>query len=250
MMQRIVVLPDIHTPNHDEPSVLAALKFIKFYKPHTIIQLGDFCDWDSVSSYNPRCERDINTIDNEIKSANSLLDDIDRVSKKSRRIMLGGNHEDRYETFRINYGFQVSFRRMKDFSSWHEEYNLAKRGWEFKDYGEHIVIGKLVFTHGWFTGPGSAKKMSECFPGKNVIYGHTHQHVIHGCMDEKGLPIESESIGTLSRFDLGYLRGKPPINWIHSFCYIDMRDDGTFTKHYVRIIEGKFIEYGREFSFA
>lgn len=247
-MQKIVVLPDIHVPNQDQISVDTVLKFIKFYKPDTLIQLGDFCDWDSVSSYNPRSESDIANIEHEVEQANHLLDDLDKLCKKSRRIMLGGNHEDRYETFRVNYGFQVSIRRMRDFTTWHEEYNLTKRGWEHLDYGEHLTIGKCVFTHGWFTGGGSAKRMAECFPGKNVIYGHTHQHLIHGCMDERGLPIESESIGTLSKFNLGYLRGKPPINWIHSFMYIDMRDDGTFTKHYVRIIEGKFIEYGKEFS--
>ena len=81
-----------------------------------------------------------------------------------------------------------------------------------------------------------------------MVFGHAHQHIIYGCMDERGLPIECESIGTLSRFDLSYLKGKPPYNWIHSFLYIDMMEDGTFTKHFVRVICGQFVEYGRKFS--
>lgn len=162
--------------------------------------------------------------------------------------MLGGNHEDRYEKFRVNHGNKVEVRRLRPLTSWHEEYHLNQRGWKHYDYGQHLTIGKVVFTHGWYSSGGAARKMSECFPGRNVIFGHTHQHLIYGCMDERGYPIETESIGTLSKFDLSYLRGKPPINWVCSFMYIDMREDGTFTKHYVRVIDSKFIEYGREFD--
>ena len=187
-------------------------------------------------------------LDLEVAAANSLLDKLDWSVKKCAKWMIGGNHEARYERFRINAGMLLTVRRMKGFRTWHEEYNLLQRGWEFVEYGGHLQIGKCIFTHGWFVSGGSAKKMAECFPGRNVIFGHTHQHLIYGCMDERGLPIESESIGTLSRFDLSYLKGKPPINWIHSFCYIDMLDDGTFTKHYVRIIDGKFVEYGKLFG--
>ena len=249
-MKRIVVLPDVHCPNYEEKAVEAVLKFIKFYKPNTIIQLGDFCDWDSVSTYEPRSEQDIISVDEEVTSANFLLDDIDSASNGCEKFMLGGNHEDRVAVFNVNHGHKVDTRRLRTLDEWHEEYNLEKRGWKHLDYGEHLKIGKLIFTHGWFTGDGAARRMAQCFPGRNVVFGHTHQHLIYGCMDENHEPIESESIGTLSKFNLRYLRGKPPINWIHSFMYIDMRDDGTFTKHYVRVIDGKFIEYGKEFSCA
>lgn len=230
-------------------AVNAVLSFIKFYKPHILVQLGDFCDWDSVSSYDVHSNSDVQTIEREITGANNLLDKIDKVvGRDCRKYMIGGNHEARYAKFIANNGFTLSIRRMKKFSSWYEEYNLTKRGWETRDYGQHLTIEKLIFTHGWFSSGSAAKKMAECFPGRNVVFGHTHQHLIYGCMDEKGLPIESESIGTLSKFDLAYLNGKPPINWINSFMYIDMEDSGRFTKHYVRVIDGSFIEYGRKFN--
>lgn len=247
--KKIVVLPDIHTPNHEMSAITPILDFIKFYKPDTLVQLGDFCDWDSVSSYDVKSSSDVVTIEHEIEEANYLLDKIDRIcGKKCKRIMLGGNHEARYAKFIANNGFTLSIRRMKDFSSWDKEYNLNRRGWEFHDYGSHISIGKCVFTHGWYASNSAAKLMAECFPGRNVIFGHTHQHLIYGCMDEHGNPIESESIGTLSKFDLAYLDGKPAKNWIHSFMYMEMTDDGLFTKHYTRVINGSFIEYGKEFK--
>ena len=103
MLTRIVVLPDIHVPNHDVSSVNAVLRFIKFYKPHIFIQLGDFCDWDSVSKYEANKESDINTIEYEIKESNKLLDTIESyLPRGCRKVMLGGNHEDRYTKFLVN----------------------------------------------------------------------------------------------------------------------------------------------------
>ena len=245
---RIVILPDTHTPNHHYQSINPILQFIKFYKPDILIQLGDFCDWDSVSSYEASKENDIVTIEKEISSANLLLDEIDKACPKNcKKIMLGGNHEARYAAFVVKRGCELSFKRMKDFSRWEIEYDLYNRGWDSFGYGSHVQIGKVVFTHGFFTGPNAARRMADCFPGRNVIFGHTHQHLIYNCLDEHDFPIESESIGTLSRFDLSYLKGKPPINWVHMFEYIDMMENGRFSKHPVKIIDGKFIEYGRIF---
>jgi predicted phosphodiesterase len=247
--KRIVVLPDIHCPNHEETAIKPILKFIKFYKPTILIQLGDFCDWDSVSSYDVHSNDDIVTIETEIVASNDMLDRIDAAcGNKCRKIMLGGNHEARYAKFMANNGFTLGIRRMREFSSWDREYNLSKRGWEAHEYGRNVAIGKCVFTHGWFATSGAAKQMAECFPGRNVIFGHTHQHLIYGCMDENENPIESESIGTLSKFDLAYLNGKPAKNWIHSFLYIDMLENGTFSKHFVRIINGGFVEHGKYFD--
>lgn len=247
--RRIVVLPDIHTPNEQTSALESIFSFVKFYKPDLLIQLGDFCDWDSVTRYDPRRESDIIPIDQEIDAANTLLDRIDKVAgRKCDKLMIGGNHEDRYESFRINQGMLVGIRRMKDLTSWSEEYNLRKRGWDVKEYGEWVQVGKIIFTHGWYASANAAKKMAEAFPGRNVIFGHTHRHVIHGCLDHNDLPIEAESIGTLSKFNLSYLKGRPPVDWIHAFMYIDMKEDGTFSKHFVRIINNGFIEFGREFT--
>lgn len=160
---------------------------------------------------------------------------------------MGGNHEARYERFKINRGFEMAIRRLKDFGSWYEEYNLIKRGWKFCEYGEFFEIGKIVFTHGWFTGGLHAKKHLGLWH-KNLIYGHTHEFQVATGTGIDGLPILSASIGTLSKMNLSYLVGKPPVNWINMFAYIDMRDDGTFTPHFVPIVNGRFFENGGEFQ--
>lgn len=215
-----------------------------------LVQLGDFCDWDSVASYEVRREEDIVLIQKEIESSNNLLDAIDRnLPKKCRKIMLAGNHEARYERFKVNHGFEVAIRRMKDFGSWYEEYNLPKRGWEyFKNYGDVFNYKDLIlFTHGWASSGSHAKKHLHMFH-KNILYGHTHQWQVETGIGLDQKPIVSASIGTLSRFDLSYLVGKPPVNWVHMFATIEFMDEHSFTPHFIPIIEGRFIKDGRTYG--
>jgi predicted phosphodiesterase len=245
-LNKIVVIPDVHTPNHNEEAIGALLDFIKFYKPNTVIQLGDFCDWDSVSDFQPSSEAEIQPIDLEIRSANELLDRLDKACGKAHKIMLGGNHEARLAKFHVNHGMLVGVRRMHTLRTWFDAYNLDKRGWEHYDYGKYVRIGKIIFTHGWQN--FNVKRMGEKYPGRNVIFGHLHRHEVHGWVDECDRPIESETIGTLSKFDLSYLKGSPATNWVNGFSYVDMMDNGMFSKHFVHIIDGWFVEYGKHFG--
>jgi hypothetical protein len=247
-VRRIVVLPDIHTPNEDYNSLTAVLKFIKYYKPTDLVQLGDLCDWDSVSSYDIRRERDVITIQEEVDASNYLLDRIEKVLPKGcKKHLTGGNHEARYERARVNSGHDVRIRQLKEFGTWYREYNLDKRGWEYVEYGEWITIGKMIFTHGWSCGPTAAQKHLNLFH-KNIMFGHTHTFGVAIGSGLDGHPVLSATIGTLSRFDLSYLVGKPPVQWIHMFAYLDMMDDGTFTPHFVPIVNGRFFAEGREFN--
>lgn len=245
---RTVIFPDVHAPNHHEPSFNAALQFTKWYKPHRFIQLGDFCDWDSVTDYSPKREADISNIKTEIESANELLDRIDSVLPKNcERYMVGGNHEARVERFKVSHGWRPEIRRLKELTSWHQEYNLDKRGWKWCEYRKWFTFWKVVYFHGNWTGQGAAKKHLDYFK-RNVIFGHCHQRLIATTTDRDGEPMESESIGTLSKFDLNYL-DLPSHDWVHMFCYVDTDTTSfNFSKHSVHVIKGKFIEFNRRFG--
>lgn len=247
-MNRIVVLPDVHCPNNNAPAMKSILKFIKVYKPNCFVQLGDFCDWDALSTYEAQRESDLTNLQTEIEQSNFLLDDIEKALPKGcAKYMIGGNHEARYAKFSVSNRHDTRIRQLWNFRTWQQEYNLGKRGFKSCEYGEYFEIGKIIFTHGWYTGQGCAKKHLGLFH-KNMIFGHTHMFDIATGLGLDGHPTMAASIGTLSNFDLAYLRGKPPINWINMFMYIDMREDGTFSPHFVPIIDGKFVELGREFS--
>lgn len=84
--------------------------------------------------------------------------------------------------------------------------------------------------------------------GKALFCGNTHQFQVATAVGINGEPVMAASIGTLSKKDLSYLVGKPPVNWLNMFMYIDMYDDGTFSPHFVPIVNGKFYELGRVFD--
>ena len=250
-LYRTIVLPDIHTPRHHEPSLKAILPFIKDFKPDRLVQLGDFCDWDCMSKHSMYNVDEFIEMSDEVKAANLMLDRLEKVlPPKCEKIMLGGNHEDRYHQAKAAHMFvpdkiSKSMAQWKD--SWAHEYDLDKRGWKWTEYGEIVEFGKLVFTHGWFAAKtsGDMRSTADQAPGKNIICGHNHKHHVYGCMDEKGLPIESESIGTLSRFDLSYLRGRRATDWVHGFMFIYTKKDGKFNKYFTHVIDGEFIANGK-----
>lgn len=212
-----------------------------------MVQLGDLCDWDSVSTYEIRRERDVITIGEEIDATNEFLDKLEKVLPKGcQKFITAGNHEARYERARVNKGHDVVIRQLKEFKSWWEEYNLPSRKWAWVEYGECITLGKIIFTHGWVCGPQAAMRHLNMFH-KNIIFGHTHtfQTAIGSGLD--GHPVMSATIGTLSKFDLSYLVGKPPVNWINMFMYIDIHENGNFTPHFIPIINGGFYAEGSAF---
>ena len=225
----------------------ACLKFLKHYKPTNFVQIGDFCDWDSISTHPVRSEADLTSINWEIEQSNHLLDEIEKALPKGcKKYMVGGNHEARYPRFKVNES-ETKTRQLHKFTTWQEEYDLSSRGWQSCEYGEHIEIGKILFTHGWYSSGNHAKKHLELFH-KNMLYGHTHQFQVALASGLDGAPVMAASIGTLSRFDLSYLVGKPPVHWTHMFCYVDMFEDGTFSPHFVPIVNGTFYELGKRFD--
>jgi predicted phosphodiesterase len=241
---RILVLPDIHAPKEDKPSLKAALAFAADFKPNIVVQLGDLCDFFSLSRFDVVRERDLVSLHDEIESANRCLDGIEKaVGPKCRKIFLEGNHDARPEKYRLN-SWDKSVQKIwgKRLGNFNDLYNLKERGWIWRDYGEAYKIGHAHFTHGWFVNKyHAAKTVTKWF--KTVFYGHTHTHQVHTVVGMDQLPVSAVSIGTLSRFDLDYLKGIPP-DWVHMFAYIYMLPNGTFTAYTPTIINGRFVAEG------
>lgn len=248
--QKWVVLPDIHAPLHNEEALKPVLAFIKDYKPDGLIQLGDLCDFNSLSRFDKNREEELVSLHAEIEAANSILDRIDSVCpKRIVRVLLEGNHDARPTRFRLNrWNSQVQdilgMPRLGDF---HELFHLRKRGWDWRNYGQCFPVGKALFTHGWFVGSYHASKtLKRWF--KSIYYGHTHTYQSHTVLGMDGLPVSAVSLGTLSRFDLSYLHGVPPADWINMFAHFEFFGSGQFTPHPVPIINGRFVTNGKYYS--
>lgn len=251
---RGVILPDLHDNDTHEKTFRCVCNFIKDFSPNHLIQLGDFSNWDSLGGHALRKPEDFVTFREERKSANHRMDRLESfLPKECVKFMTGGNHEDRHYAAMVDY-FNSKNPRIKATQNigdhWSELYNLKERGWGFCEYGDYYSLGKLRMTHGWFATKSNSDvvQTSGQIPGKSIICAHNHKHHVFNCNDEKGRPIEVESIGTLSKFELGYLKGRRPTDWVHMFMFFYMRKDGKFTKYPVFIIDGTFIFDGKEYS--
>ena len=243
-IKKILILPDIHAPKQDEAALNAALKFTEDFKPDELVQLGDLCDFSSISRFDIVREKDLIPLIEEIEAANRVLDRLEKsIPRNCKKTLLEGNHDQRPEKYRLNSWDKnvqkVWGRRLSNFD---ELYHLKERGWNWRSYGEVYTVGHANFTHGWFTNKYHAfKTVSRWF--KTLVYGHTHQYQVHSVVGMDRKPVAALSIGTLSRFDLDYLHGVPP-NWVNMFAYLYMFNDGTFTLYTPTIINGRFIAEG------
>ena len=245
---RVVVQPDTHFPEHDPIATSAFKKFLEHYKPHGLINLGDFLEMESVSHWEPKSSKPRRLVP-EIKAARVELGEIDKALGPQciyKRFLIG-NHEDWLE--------QLLITRVSEVYDGIEELGVGLRIQDLlglKDLGYRVVplneilrLGEMHYIHGYYTHIHHAKKHLEVF-GVNLMYGHVHDVQVHSGVSVKGVH-EAGSIGCLRRLNASFLRGKPN-NWSHALGVVEYRFDGTFTKYIPHIINGRFSFGGKIFD--
>ena len=248
-LKKIICLPDIHAPLHDETALSVALNIVKGEKPNTLIVMGDLVDFQSISRFAKRDWQEAAlTADKEIASANSILDRIDKVTPKTAtKVYLEGNHEKRLQLFFVQNTQKLggSFAGI----SIEDQLNLDKRGYE--DYvrtaSQPYKIGEVGFIHGWFVNKYHANK-TVLQGAQNLIYAHTHDHQTYtGVHLERDAPRLAMSLGCLCRSDQPYLESRPN-NWIHGVGIIYVDDNGLFWANFIPIIHGKAVVNGKVYK--
>ena len=152
MLERIVVLPDVHLTTKIPKEYELAKKFIKDYKPTEIIILGDFMEVSSLSSYDlskrrkiegQRFEKEIEVAKREIEILSDLCTTI---------TYLEGNHENRVERYLDDHPELESMLELP------KRLELAKNSVQWHKMNKLVKRGKLYFTHGVYYGKYFAKK--------------------------------------------------------------------------------------------
>ena len=244
MIKRVVVLPDIHCPTEDKKSVKAVLQFIKDFKPHELIILGDFVDNYSISSHNKGKPGLVigHDVKQEYDACNALLDTIQDVHK-GKIVYLEGNHE-----FRSVRRAQEN-PELKDILDIEKSLRLEERKIKYVlcyTKGEVYKIGKAYFTHGLYTNDHHAKKHASNF-GTNIFYGHTHDVQAFSLTQRgKDRTVVGQSLGCLCE-EQGYMQGRPS-KWQQAFGVFYFFPNGFFTYYVPRIFQHRFISpYGRQY---
>src|SRR5512146_703742 len=242
-LERIFFLSDLHCPYHDRKALRLVLDVLKDFKPNILVSNGDFVDFFSVSRYSKDIRRALG-LKEEIEKANLILDDLDALCPKARRIYLSGNHEDRLERYKQDRAPEL-LGVMKDVP---EALRLKERGWEYVPYKDDIRIGKIWITHD--VGAAGRYNVFKCLDTyqSSIVTGHTHRlaYVVEG--DAAGGRKVSAQFGWLGDVDqIDYMhKVKARREWTTGcgYGYLD-RQSGHVYLTPVPIVKGACVVEGK-----
>lgn len=216
------------------------LRYIKDHKWDMWIQVGDFLDFNCISSHNKEDLRAVEgqRIKKDYAAGNLILDQLQlAIGEKTPGVILEGNHEYRMEHLidkipalegwmEVDKGLRLEERGIKYVRTW--------------STGKPFHLGKAAFIHGLYTNDHHAKKTVSRY-GTNIFYGHTHD-VQEYSAELKGddKTIVGSSLGCLCVYDLPYMRGRPS-KWQQSFSVFHFRENGFFNHFPVRIFNHSFM---------
>ena len=233
--KKVLVVPDMHVPNHDPNAVRVALDFKKDFKPDITIFLGDLIDADAVSAF-ASTERDYDQAD-EFYIAGEILD------KFKPQVLLEGNHEQR---LRRPGCVPWELWRMVEPKKW---FAVKKRKIQWVPYSNRkkdlFKIGKMTFIHGFCCSQYATRAEAEAFGC--VCHGHTHRVMTyqpkHAYERNTGF-----NIGCLCKMDLEYQTTGRPRGWCQAFGFGYFLRSGNFSFYTARLIGETFIINGKTYK--
>lgn len=238
-MKKVVILPDIHYPEHSKKSIKLVLKLIKDLKPDEIIYQGDNLDMGAISHWNKDKKRKVE-LKRLQKDYNGFIKDvltpIERAAGKNTKfVWLDGNH-----------------------SFWAEQYldknpelegmieprvclALKERGYKYIPFNQIYKLGKLNIIHGYYTNKYHTAKTLDAF-GESVCYGHVHSPQ----MTTRMKTIDSNefhaaySLPCLCELSPDYMKNRPTA-WVNGFGVVYVMPDGMFNLYTIIISNNSFV---------
>lgn len=190
MLDKILYIPDVHRPYNDKKAWKLVMTVAKDFKPDTLVLLGDFADFYTVSKFSKNPFR-ATQLDIEVQDCNVGLDELDTLGA-SEKLFIEGNH-----CFRLVRYLQDRAPALAASLNVQKLFNLRERGWKFIPYRQHIKHGKIYLTHDIGTCTRHAAfKALDTFQ-HSVVTAHTHRMIYVVENDATGVPILSAQFGWL-----------------------------------------------------
>jgi predicted phosphodiesterase len=199
-LRKVLVIPDTHVPYEDKRAWALMLQVASAWRPDTIVILGDFCDFYSVSSHDKNPQR-VRMLDEEITCANERLSELDALGA-TEKYYISGNHEDRLERYLAQKAPEL-FNMVKT----RDLLKLDDRGWKFTPYKSSLKLGKMNYTHDCGNAGATAHSKALATFQHNITIGHTHRMAVAYAGNAQG----ESHVGTM----LGWLGDSSKADYMH-----------------------------------
>lgn len=244
-LHHYVIASDFHSMFLNEKCFKLLLKFGKLLPPEdrAIIIGGDFLDvpflMEKKQSFKDNLkarlfeEYFVPLAEEEFEIGNAMLDALQEVFPKI--ILMQGNHDWRYQSFMNNH-CPIAYQHNFDFE---KQLKLEERNIPTIEYNDWLDVGNLSITHGMFHGSTHCKKHYEASGGRNVIYGHVHNHECKSFMS-RGDAKKAWSLPAMCDLNPEYMKNKDS-NWTNGFASMHMKDNGNFNLYIHEMFDDKII---------
>ena len=241
-VERWLILPDIHVPDEDKRAYGAVLNYASDHKYDGFIQLGDWVDFNTISSHNKgilgkvegnRIQKDFLALENSISEIRQVL------GPKVPKYFIEGNHEFRLPRY---LDAQPELKGLPDFDLPGRVSKAApEMTWiPFWSEGKVLQVGKAKFIHGRSTGKYPAAKVARDYDG-NVFFGHVHsvEYLSETTVDDQRTR-GAMALGCLQSPKVKWMQGRPN-RWQHAFAEFFFFKNGDFTFYTPQLFNGRFI---------
>lgn len=233
-----LILNDLHVPFHDMKAVESAVAFGHKHKVDGILLNGDIQDCAAVSFWSTGRKRDF---DKEVIAFIGFLDFLSYEFPDQKKKYKPGNHEyrlPRYYQTRAPDLIGIPLAVMDCVL------DLEARGYEYLDYTQLVMAGKLPILHGH-----EVRRIATAVNPARGLYmrlkswgmcGHVHRTSEHTERDITGTIITTWSIGCLCDLSPEY---DPFCNsWNWGFALVNVELNGSFEVDNRRILpSGKIV---------
>lgn len=247
MTKRHLVIPDVQVKDGVDPSFLTCIgNYAADKHPDVIVQIGDFADMSSLSSYDKgkksfegrRYKKDIEA---SIIAMDNLIVPIEkeqrRLSKNKKRgwnpqlVLTLGNHENR-----INRAVEDSPELDGVISV--NDLCYSYWGWDVKDFLVPVVIDGVVYCHYFVSGPmgrpvASAQRLIAT-KHQSCIAGHQQGRQIATGFRADGRQITAIIAGSCYEHDEPYMGPQANNHW-RGIIMLNEVEDGSFDEMFISL---------------
>lgn len=248
--QTIVVLSDVHVPDHDPLVWKSIIKWIAKNQPNEVVLNGDFLELSSCSQHGGM--PDIISLESDFAAGRAAIAEILKAAPEIKITLLEGNHENRLNRFILAKAPSL-FGALTISSG----LRLDTLGIEYVAEGDQpIQRGTVDILHGHQLGSGKGASLPKHHAMKlSDVYGKSSRTAIIGHSHRPQTYTKAQHGGNATAIALGCLRTLAPqwlhgsqAGWEHQFAVIYVLPGGPSQVYPVTVTDGSFIWAGEVYD--